>query len=52
MNEYTCKICGNIVMSEKYCLKKDDELLRFCCERCMEKYQEKTRLESKPVSSG
>lgn len=50
MNEYTCKIDGNIVMSKKYCLKKDDKILRFCCERCMEKYQEKIGPESKPVS--
>lgn len=52
MGEYECKICGNIVMSKKYCLEEDDRILRFCCERCREKYQEKMGPESKPIRPG
>lgn len=52
MDEFNCRVCGKLVMSEKYCLKTEDRVLRFCCQRCKERYQEKPGPEIKPVSPG
>ncbi len=39
MFDRSCKVCGKTVMGEEYCVKKGTEILRFCCEQCMDKYE-------------
>jgi len=35
-----CRKCGKILMDDFIERKKGDEILRFCCEECSEKYME------------